>query len=163
MVRMKVNNTCKRIRTSLYAAISRRFGPEADWLQNHIANCPRCQRRLVSCGKVNLALSFMKAEPHRLDLLMRANAQAIRVLKHGLRDKPKAQKLKAKLPEPKLLERCGTYGHSAVNVAACIAILLLMKVGVFSSMDQVRTRGQKAYQQYYAKQAGEDLASEIFS
>jgi hypothetical protein len=66
------------------------------------------------------------------------------------------------LPEPKLLERCGKYSHSAANVAACIAILLLMKIGVFSSMDMFQTQGQKVIKQYYASRVGDDLADEIF-
>jgi hypothetical protein len=159
----KTKNKCSQIRAWFYKAISSRFGPDADWLQNHIGNCPRCQRRIVSSSKVNLAISLMKSQRHRLDLLMCANAQAIGVLKHCLRQEPKARKLKKTLPEPKLLERCSKYGHSIANVAACIAILILMKIGVFSSMDNFHTQGQKAYQQYYAKQVGEDLASEIFS
>lgn len=160
---MKLNNQCKRIRTWLYTAMSRRFGPEANWLHNHIMYCPRCQRRLVSCGKVNLALSFIKSQPHGLDLLMRANTQAIAVLKHSLRREPKAQKLERKLPEPKLLERCSHYGHSAANLAACIVILFLMKIGVFSSVNNLQTQGQKVIKQYYVNQVGEDLADEIFA
>ena len=163
MTGIKLNNQCRRIRTWLYAAMSRRFGPEANWLHNHIMYCPRCQQRLVSYGKVNLALSFMKSQPHGLDLLMRANTQAIHVLKHSLRREPKAQKLERKLPEPKLLERCSHYGHSAANLAACIVILLLMKIGVFSSMNNLQTQGQKVIKQYYVKQVGEDLADEIFA
>jgi len=160
---MKLNNQCKRIRTWLYTAMSRRFGPEANWLHNHIMYCPRCQRRLVSCGKVNLALSFIKSQPHGLDLLMRANTQAIAVLKHSLRREPKAQKLERKLPEPNLLERCSHYGHSAANLAACIVILFLMKIGVFSSVNNLQTQGQKVIKQYYVNQVGEDLADEIFA
>ena len=160
---MKLNNQCRRIRTLLYAAINRRLIPETGWLHNHILYCPRCQHRLVSCGKVNLALSFIKSQPHALDLLMRANTQAIAVLKHSLRREPKAQKLEKKLPAPKLLEKCGHYGHSLANLAACIIILLLMKVGVFSSMNNLQTQGQKVIKQYYVKQAGADLADEIFA
>jgi len=163
MTVMKINNQCKRIRTWLYAAMSRRFGPEANWLHNHIMYCPRCQRRLVSCGKVNLALSFMKSQPHALDLLMRANTQAIAVLKHSLRREPKAQKLETKLPEPNLRERCNQCGHSVANLAACILILFLMKVGVFSSMGNLQAQGQKVIKQYYVKQVGADLADEIFA
>jgi hypothetical protein len=163
MTDMKLNNRCRRIRTWLYAAMSRRFGPEASWLHNHIMYCPRCQRRLVSCGKVNLALSFIKSQPHSLDLLMRSNTQAIAVLKHSLRREPKAHELERKLPEPKLLERYRQYGHSAANLAACIVILLLMKTGVFSSMNNLQTQGQKVIKQYYVKQLGEDLADEVFT
>ena len=163
MTRTKKDNKCRRIRAWLYKAISSRFALDADWVQNHIANCLRCQRRMASIGKVNLALSIIKSQPHKLDLLMRANAQAIGVLKHSLRQAPKARKLKEARPEPKLLERWSKYKHSAANAAACIAILFLMKTGVFSSMDKFQTEGQKAMRQYYACQVGQDLADEIFS
>jgi len=104
----------------------------------------------------------MKSQPHGLDLLMRANTRAIAVLKHSLRSEPKAHKLEKKLPEPKILERCSKYGHSVANFAACIAILLLMKIGVFSSMGQFHTQGQRVMKQYYTRQVGEDLADEVF-
>lgn len=162
MKKIQTINKCRRIRALLYTALSRHFGPEANWLHDHIMRCPRCQRRLISCGKVNLALSFMKSQPHNLDLLKRANAQAIGVLKHSLRCEPKARELKRKLPEPKLLERYGKYGHSTANFAACILILLLMKIGVFSSMDNFHNQGQKVIKQYYSRQVGEELADEIF-
>lgn len=162
MTEIKTKNKCRQTRGWLYTAISKSFGPDANWLNEHITHCPRCQQRLVSCGKVNLALSFMKSQPHGLDLLMRANTQAIAVLKHSLRSGPKAQKLETKLPEPKMLERCSKYGHSVANLAACILILLLMKIGVFSSMDQFHNQGQRVMKQYYARQVGEDLADEIF-
>ena len=162
MTKRKTDNKCRRIRTWLYTTLNRHFGPEANWLNDHIMHCPRCQRRLISCSKVYLAISFMKSQPHNLDLLKRANTQAIGVLKHSLRCEPKARELKRKLPEPKLLERCGKYGHSTANFAACILILLLMKSGVFSSMGNFHNQGQKVMKQYYSRQVGEDLADEIF-
>jgi len=154
---------CRQIRAWLHKAIRSHFGPDADWVQNHIGNCPRCQRRFASIGKVNLALSLVKSQPHKLDLLMRANTQAIGVLKHSLREAPKAQKLKTMQPEPKLSERYSMYKHSAANVAACITILFLMKTGVFSFMDKFQNHGQKVVKQYYVSQVGEDLANDIFT
>jgi hypothetical protein len=162
MARKKADNECRRIRTWLFTAMSGRFGPDINWLQSHILKCLRCLQRFVSRNKVNLALSFMKTQPHRLDLLMRANAQAIGVLKHCLRQTPKARQLKSILPEPKLLEQCGKYGYSAATFTACIAILLLMKVSVFSSMDKFHTEAQKVVKQYYARQVGQDFADGIF-
>jgi hypothetical protein len=155
-------NKCKQIRTWLHKAICRRFSFDAGWIQNHIANCPRCQSRLSAVGKVGLALSIIKSQPHKLDLLMRANTQAIGVLRHSLRQAPKAEKLKVRLPEPNLLERCGKCAHTSANVAAYIAVLLLMKIGVFSSTDKFQTEGKKAVEQYYASHIGKDLADEIF-
>ncbi len=162
MTRIKANNECRRTRAWLLSAMSSRFGPDTDWLQNHISKCMRCLLGLVSRSKVNLALSFMKTQPHKLDLLMRANAQVIGVLKHCLRQTPKARQLRTKLPEPKLLEQCGKYGYSAATSAVCIAILLLMKVSVFSFMDKFHTETQKVIRQYYARQVGQDLADGIF-
>ena len=156
-------NKCRQIRARLRKAIRSYLGSEADWVQNHIATCPRCQQRFASVGKVNLALSLMKSQPHNLDLLMHANAQAIGVLKHSLRETPKAKALKNIQPEPKLLERCSMYKSSAVNVAACITILFLMKIGVFSFTDKFQTEGQKVVKQYYVNQVGEDLANDVFT
>ena len=158
----RADNPCKRIRTKLYASLKRHLGTEAGWLQSHISSCPRCQRRLVSLGRVNLALSLMKARPHSLSLLMRANEQAIGVLKHGLRTEPRAAKLKTSLPEPKLVERFSGYGQSLGHVAACVTILLLMKMGVFSSVDVFQTEGQDVMKRYYARQVGTDLAEDVF-
>ncbi len=162
MTRIKANNTCRRIRAWLFTAMSSRFGPGTDWLQNHISKRLRCLRGFVSHNKVNLALSFMKTQPQKLDLLMRANAQAIGVLKHRLRQTPRARQLRTILPEPKLPERCGKYGYFAANLAACIAILLLMKTGVFSSMDKFHTETQNVIKQYYVMQVDQDIADEIF-
>jgi hypothetical protein len=93
---------------------------------------------------------------------MRANLQAINVLKHSLREAPKARELKVATPEPKLVERCGKYGYSTANLAACVAVLFLMKIGVFSSMDKFQTQGQRVMKQYYSSQVGDDLANEVF-
>jgi len=155
-------NKCRKIRDSLRTAIRSHFGLKANWIQNHIASCPRCQRRFASIGKVNLALSLVKSQSHKLDLLMRANTQAIGVLKHSLREAPKAQKIKIMQSEPKLLEKCSVYKHSAANIAACITILLLVKIGVFSSMDKFQTHGQKVVRQYYVNHVGEDLTNDLF-
>jgi len=153
---------CERIRQRLADSARRRLGPEALWVQRHVASCPRCQRRLAAIAKVDLALSAIKSQPHRLDLLMRANCAAMRMLNHELREAAQARRLEEAKPEPRLIERCGRYRGAITNVAACIAILFLTKVGIFSSFDKARTRGQAVMKQYYASQAGEDLAGEVF-
>ena len=163
MAKTRTDNKCRRIRTLLYTAASKRLGPDADWFQNHVAGCPRCQRRLAASHKVDLALSLVKNQPHNLDLLARANSRAIAVLKHSLRAEPEADNLKRKLPEPKLREMFRRSGRSVANAAACVAILLLMKIGVLSSMDQFHSTGCKGIRQYYAQRIGEDLAGEVFS
>jgi hypothetical protein len=93
---------------------------------------------------------------------MCANAQTIGVLKHSLRVAKKAGTLKKIRPEPKFLEKYSRYTSSALNVAACMTILLLMKIGAFSSMNMFEGQGQKVIKTYYANRIGDDLADEIF-
>ncbi|HNY80793.1 MAG: hypothetical protein RBS72_15070 [Sedimentisphaerales bacterium] len=153
---------CRRTRQWFATALSRRLGPEAGWVRRHVAVCPRCRKRLAGLRNVEMALSLVRSQPHSLDLLSRANAHAIKMLQHGLRQAPKARELERSRPEPSLVEQFGQYRHSAVNVAACIAILLLTRAGVFGSLDKARTGGQKAVRQYYASHVGNDLAEEVF-
>lgn len=154
--------SCRRTRRWLRASLGRGLGPQADWIQRHLADCPRCRRRISALGKVEMALRVVKAQPHRLDLLKRANAEAVRMLKHDLRDAPQARALEASEPEPSLLERSGRYRHWATNVAACLAIALLIKSGLFASLNGVSTHGEKLVRHYYTSQVGEDLARDIF-
>jgi hypothetical protein len=109
-----------------------------------------------------LALSVIKSQPHQLDLLTRANTAAIRMLSRPLRQTEAADKLKTPQSEPSFAERYAGHQGAITNVAACIAILLLTKAGVFTSLDKARTRGEAAMKQYYADRAGEDLAGELF-
>jgi hypothetical protein len=162
MIRTKVNNKCRQIRAWLYTATNRYFGPEAHWLQKHIMNCPRCQRRLASYGRVNLALSLIKSQPHKHDLLLRANTQAIGVLNHSLRHVSKAQKLRTVKPELIPAVRWSKCVYTAVSLTACIVIVVLMKIGIFTSIDKFQTKSQKVIRQYYASNVGQDLADEIF-
>ncbi|MBN1508392.1 MAG: hypothetical protein JW955_16200 [Sedimentisphaerales bacterium] len=153
---------CKRVRQRLLESARHRLGPEARWVQAHAASCPRCQRRLARIAKVELALSAIRSRPHRLDLLMQANSAALRMLNHELRQVAQARRLEETKPEPSLIERYARYRFAITNVAACVAILLLTKTGVFSSFNTARTQGQAVMKQYYANQAGEDLAREVF-
>lgn len=93
---------------------------------------------------------------------MRANAQAIGVQKHSLRQNPKTRQLRTMLPEPKLLERCGKYGYFAANFAVCITIVLLMMIGVLSFMDKFHSMTQKVNERPYTGQVDQEPADEIF-
>lgn len=162
MITIKRNNKCKQIRNWLYKTASRCIGPDAKWLQNHIMNCPRCQQRLASYSKVNLALSLMKSHPHSLDLLMRANTRTIDVLKRSLRTEPKAQKLRIIKPEPGFTVRWSRCACSAMSLTACIVFVILLKIGIFTSMNKVQNQGQKAIKHYYANHIGQEMANELF-
>jgi anti-sigma factor RsiW len=163
MISGKVITKCRRIRKRLAEAFTGGFRFEAEWVQNHIASCPKCQRRFAAIGRVNLAIQALKSQPQKLDLLMQANSRAIKVLKHALREAPKADSLKHALPEPRMLEKCAACGRPLLNAAACLAIVFLIRIGVFSSITHFREQGQKAIKGYYTKNLGRDIADEFFS
>jgi len=156
------NRRCKDIKNRLFKALSRQIGPDAVWVQRHIASCPRCRRRLLRTSRVSVAMQLLKSQPHSLDLLARANNKAVSVLKHSLRYSDKAQKLKVALPEPTIFERLRKYRSAAVNVAACVTILLLIKTGMFSSSIKFQNDGNNALHNYYASRVGDEIADEIF-
>ena len=144
-------------------SILSRISLEKGWVGEHIANCPKCQSRIAGLGKVDLALSLIKSQTHKIDLLTRANAQALKMLKHSLRDSPKADKLRVTGPRPNWLMRNHRYISSITSMAACFAILLLLKCGIFSSMEYSQQQGQETVQQFYAKHLDQDTMNDIFT
>jgi len=150
------------LRSRLVDAAQRRFGPQAPWARRHIAHCPRCQRRIASLGKVDLALSVIRSQPHRLDLLARANEAAIHMLSNRLRQTTEADQLRQGKTETPFVERLAGPQNALLNVAACLAVLALTKVGIFASLSKAQTRGEAAMKQYYTNQAGQDIADELF-
>jgi len=162
---MKNKNTtnCRDVRGRLNKIIGSYLSFDAAWVQNHIVNCPKCQKRFASVGRVYLAMSLLKSRPHNLDLLKNANMQTIDTLAHSVRGTAEAGKLRIARPELKFLERLSPLKGSLANTAACIAILFFAKTGIFNSMEKFQTDGRKAMENYYQKQIGQDLSDEIFS
>ena len=158
----KVINKCRQIRDGMQKSILGRIGLDKGWLAEHIANCPKCQGRIASIGKVDLAMSLVKTQTHKMDLLMRANAQALKMLKHSLRDCPKADKLRATYSRPNWIIRNHRYISSITSTAACFAILLLLKCGIFTSMETSQRQGKETVKQYYAKHLDQDTMNDIF-
>jgi hypothetical protein len=162
MMKLNIKNRCRQIRHRLADSLSRKLGFNAGWLQNHIADCPRCRQRIMRVGNVNLALSLLKTQPHSVDLLMNANTKAVNVLKHSLRNAPKAEKLRKVRPGPGWFQRYSKCAQSILNVAACVMVVLLLKIGTFSSMANLQKEGGDFVEEYYAKHLGQDYADEIF-
>jgi len=136
---------------------------ESAWIQRHISACPRCQRRFSGLGRVTMGLNLIKSQSHSLDLLKRANSTAINVLKHDLRDSDKASLLRTCLPTPSLGHRIHSVSRSLYQTAACIAILVLSKISVFSSFDRIQKQGQTTVRHFYDCQLGTDLSDDLFS
>jgi hypothetical protein len=133
------------------------------WLQNHLADCPKCCKRLQRFGRVNLAFTLLKSQPHSLNLLKRANAQTINVLNHGLRAAPKAQELKIAKPHPHWLFAKSKHIHSLFSTAACLAFILLLKVGLFRSVEDFKDTGDTVVKNYCAKHLDQQMFDDIFN
>jgi len=161
---LSANNNCKNTRNRLAQVGEPRFRGHAGWLHKHIAQCPRCQERLKGYNRLSLALSLLKAQSHNVNLLARANCQVVKVLQRSLRERPKAEQLKQAQPQPNWWQRCHRYSQAVRNAAACFAVLLMMRTGIFWSMEKFHLRGQKAYRNYFARNLGEDssIVDELF-
>jgi hypothetical protein len=153
--------TCKGIRARLSSFFERKLS-ESSWFQEHLAHCPRCRQRMQNLGRIELAISLLKTQPHAADLFARANARAIGVLNNSIRQVPKAEALKTALPEPCLLERAAKYTRFVANLAACLLVICLAKVGIFRAIGTFEQTGQKAVQHYYSERLGPEYANEIF-
>jgi hypothetical protein len=154
MINLNIKNKCRKIKNRLNST---------HWLLSHIADCPKCQKRLARLARVDIALSLLKVQPHSLNLLMNANTKAINVLKHSLRNAPKAEKLRNIRPEPSWLLRTGKPVSPILKTAACITVIILLKTGMFESMAKLQSEGKSFVEEYYAKHLGDDYADELFS
>ncbi len=161
MISSRMKNQCRKLRTSLVEKTIGKLN-RALWLQNHIAACPRCRARIARVARVDFALTLLKSQPHSSDLLARANISAISVLKHSLRESPKADKLK-QAESPNTWQKCGAHIIPLAKTAACLAVILIIKLGVLSSMDNFCKQGSSAVEHYYARHLGQEYADEIFS
>ena len=110
-----------------------------------------------------MGLNLIRSQSHGADLLKRANNAAVNVLKHDLQDSDKAQLLRIGLSTPSLGHRIRSAGRGLYQAAACIAILALSKISVFSSVDRIQKQGHTTVRHYYDHQLGSDLSEDLFS
>ena len=151
------------MRAKLGNSIEARLNLGGNWMAKHVATCPRCQKRLGNMTRVEMAFTILRSQVHNIDLFAKANTQAVNTLKHSLRNAPAAEKLRRKEARPNWLVRNYRSVSSITSAAACLAILVLLKVGIFSSMDSMQKKGTESLKQYYAKQLDENTVNDIFT
>ena len=151
MARFDKEHNCGRIRRWLSEVVANQLDNTASWGQRHIANCPRCRRLALGNSRIRLALLLIKTQPHSHDLLAQANRRAIGVLKRSLRELPKAEKLRHIIPQPSLPQRLGKYSQALGHAAACLAVLLMLRMGILSSLKKVDRQGREVVKQYYSR------------
>ena len=149
-------NPCKNLWDRMADMMEARLGSPSGWLNQHVATCPRCRKRLAGFGSVRLAMILLKSQPHSTDLLMRANRRAMAMLKCSTRQTTTAEALKFVLPRPSVWQRLGKYTQAVTSAAACLLILMLVRVDVLSTALRFRDRSQQFVQQHYEQYMDED-------
>ena len=143
------NNKCRSVRNERCGAIRSVKMRLLERLSDHVAECPRCQRRLAVVNRVELGLTLMNTQSLEIGLLSRANNQALGVLKHSLRYAPKSAFLRNAKSDMNRLEKMSPGLERLLNAAACVFVVLMIKTGVSNSLldyKNTRSRIQRTFQ-----------------
>jgi hypothetical protein len=155
-------NQCRRMRKSrsgLWGMLKSRM---LERLNDHVAGCPRCQRRLAMVNRVEVALMLMKAEPYQMGLLARANNKALDVLTHSLRFAPKSDLLRQAKSDTHRIEKVRPILEKMLNVAACLFVVIMIKTGISHSLSDYKEQGEAVIHNYYARNLDSQMFDEIF-
>ena len=152
---------CGRLEQWLVETVACHMQTPAGWMQRHLATCPRCRKAALRTSRLRTAFLLLKTEAHTGDLLLQANARAIAVLSRRVRDVPKARRLREMRPGPRLRQRLGGHVQSLAHAAACLAALLLLRMGVLTSLTRVHDQGKQVVEQYYARSLDKDMLEDL--
>jgi len=153
---------CKRMRTApdgFWASIKQRIARRCS---DHIAACPRCQKRLAATGRVEMALCLMRMQPQTMELLAKANTSALKYLTRSVRQSPCADQLRIAVHKPNRLEKASPMLERLLNVAACLFIVLMIRVGLKNRMLEIQDQGTKVMENYYARNLDPQLFEDVF-
>lgn len=131
-------------------------------LLTHVECCPRCQKHLSLSNRVEIAISLLRTQPQRIELLARANDSALGMLKHSLRFSSESQKLRAARTNLSCVCRLKPLMEQVLNVAACLFVLVMIRCSVFNLLKDYHSRGQAVLHNYYAANLDSRLCQEIF-
>ncbi len=131
-------------------------------LDSHIENCPRCRKRLCMESRVEMAMMLIKTQPYKMGLLGKANGKALDVLTHSLRYAPKADALREKKSDISRVEKLYPAFEPFLTAAACLLVLVMIKMGVCNSIKSCKEEGTRTIEKYYAKRVDTETYNEIF-
>ena len=157
MVRWNRTIRCGRVRLWLTQTLNERLGLSAS-IRRHLAVCPRCRSLAMGTRRLALGMSLLKSHAHAGDLHLRANRRTIAVLNEHLRTMPEAEKLRHPKHRPTFAQRIGRYTQPVGHAAACLAILLLVRAGIFNAFATVEDEANQVVQRYYAPYLDDDSA-----
>ena len=155
-------NQCRSVRNERCGVIRSIKMRLLQRLDDHVAECPKCQRRLAVLNRVEVALMLTKSQPYEMGLLARANNKALDVLAHSLRFAPKSTLLRQARSDTNRIEKARPLIERVLNVAACLFIIVMIKTGVSRSLLDYKQQGEAVIHNYYARNLDSQMFDEIF-
>jgi len=162
MKTIRLNNLCRVLQQRKVGLFDSFRQHVQHRLIEHMANCPRCRKRLGLASRLEIALAMIKSQPHHIDLLQRANTQTLAVFAHALRYAPKSQTLRISRPEPILAVKNRSLIDRLLNIAACLFVVLMMRSGIFHSLTSYKEQSEAVIHNYYARNLDSNMFNEIF-
>jgi len=154
---------CSKIRKSQAGLLSGLRSRVLKRLNDHVTHCPRCQRRLAIVNRVEIAMMLMKTQPQDIGLLARANSKALDMLKHSLRNAPQSAALRTMQVDQSRFEKIRPGLERALNVAACVFVVIMIKTGVSNSLLDYKKQGENVIHNYYARNLDSELFDALFT
>ena len=155
-------NQCRSVRNERCGVIRSIKMRLLQRLDDHVAECPKCQRRLAVLNRVEVALMLTKSQPYEMGLLARANNKALDVLTHSLRFGSKSTLLRQAKSDTNRIEKVCPFIERVLNVAACLFIIVMIKSGVSHSLLDYKEQGEAVIHNYYARNLDSQTFNEIF-
>ncbi|MEN8128241.1 MAG: hypothetical protein ABFR90_10635 [Planctomycetota bacterium] len=153
---------CRSVRTKRYGLIRSVKVRLLGQLSDHVAECPKCQKRLAAINRIEIALMLMKSQPCKMGLLARANNKTLDVLTHSLRFGAKSTLLRQAVPDTNRLEKARPFIEKILNMAACLFVIVMIKSGISNSLLDYKEQGQAVIHNYYARNLDSQMFDEIF-
>jgi hypothetical protein len=135
---------------------SDRGGPLPARLAEHVLHCSDCAEQVRRVSEVHAGLTLLCTQTPPADLPARANARALRFLRRAARATAAAQRLLRMRPDLTPYQRA--YVHFArLSVGAAAACVMLgMRVGVLSGVEQTRQLGEQLAQLHWQRHIDPD-------
>ena len=160
MTQLNKNNPCKHFRSWLSRFSLEKEALRNQWLYRHINQCDRCRARLQGYSRLQLAMFQIKTQPHGASLFSNANLRVIRRLNQQMRESQAAYDLTHAYPKVSKLSFCSHYIQSIGHCAACLGVVVMVKLGFFGSLNAISDSSEKGLKKYYAKHLPEDVYSD---
>lgn len=109
-----------------------------------------------------MALCLMRMQPQTMELLAKANTSALKYLTRSVRQSPCADQLRIAVHKPNRLEKASPMLERLLNVAACLFIVLMIRVGLKNRMLEIQDQGTKVMENYYARNLDPQLFEDVF-